>query len=732
MSPVREASLPVLMIPQHELIDRVRAYDPRVNVELLNRAYNYGTKKHGDQKRESGAPYFSHPVEVARILVGMKLDSATIATALLHDTIEDTSATRAEIAELFGEEVASLVDGLTKFSILERVPEETKRAENFKKLLLAMAGDVRVLLVKIADRLHNMRTLRHVSNEDKRRLIAEETMDIYVPLAARMGMFEVREELEDLAFLFLNPRARRAVRARLKPLVREKGEVLHNIADEIKRKFAQHGIDADVGWRMKKPWSIWVKMEQKSISLEQLSDLMGFRIIVRNIEDCYRALGLIHTTWQSIPGRFKDYVSTPKPNGYQSIHSTIIGPKQQRIEVQIRTELMHEMAEYGIASHWRYKETNGKHLPDHPELNRPLVWLRQVVQTLEGDDDAEEFLEHTKMEMFLGHILCSTIKGRLIVLPKGATPIDFAYAVHTDIGNSCVSARVNGQHVSLRSALKDGDEVEIIRSKNVVLSPAWEGIVKTGKARSAIRRALRSQQKQAHQRLGREILASIFRMNGHPVADESLERALGHFELESVSDLCVAVGRGRIAARDVLLAVHPEHDPEKKRKWHHVRLFGRKRDKTGIKVKIPFRGPTVGSAIEFAPGCFPVPGDRIVGILEADKGIIVYPIAAPALSKFENQPERWIDLSWDVIADRSFFLARIKVMLAHEVGALAAITKLIAEYQSNIDHLDLLQADLNFRSLRMDIEVHDLKHLNAILKALQGLRVVHDAQREEW
>ncbi len=718
-----------LMIQQYELIDRVRSYDPGVDVELLNRAYVYGTKKHGDQKRASGDPYFSHPVEVAGILAAMKLDSATIATALLHDTIEDTSATRAEIAEFFGEEVAGLVEGVTKFSILVRVPEEKKRAENFKKLLLAMAGDARVLLVKLADRLHNMRTLEHISDDEKRRLIAQETMDIYVPLAGRMGMFEVREELEDLAFRYINPRARRLLRERLKPLVREKGEVLHNIADELKRKFAQHGVNADVGWRMKKPWSIWLKMEQKSISLEQLSDLMGFRIIVPNIEDCYRALGLIHTTWRNIPGRFKDYISTPKPNGYQSIHSTIIGPKQQRIEVQIRTQLMHEMAEYGIASHWRYKENNGKH---HPELKTPLIWLRQVVEMLEDDDSAQEFLEHTKMEMFLGHILCFTIKGRLIVLPKGASPIDFAYAVHTDIGNSCASARVNKREVSLRSELKDGDEVEIIRAKNAAPSPAWEAIVKTGKARSAIRRALREQQKQARKRLGHEILSSIFRMNNHQLLEDTLERALGPFALENISDLYVAVAQGKIAARDVLLAVHPEHDPDKKRKWHRVRLFGRKRDKTGIKVKIPIRGPITGSAIEFAPGCFPVPGDRIVGILQPEKGVIVYPIGAPALSEFETQPERWIDLSWDIVSERTFFLARIKLTLAHEIGALAAITALIAEYQSNIDHLDLIQSDLNFRSLRMDIEVRDLQHLKAIVKALKGLRVVHDAAREEW
>ena len=727
------------MIHQYELIDRVRSYDPSVDVDLLNRAYAYGTKKHGDQKRASGDPYFSHPVEVASILAAMKLDSATIATALLHDTIEDTSATRAEIAELFGEEVAGLVEGLTKFSILERVPEENKRAENFKKLLLAVAGDVRVLLVKLADRLHNMRTLRHIKNENKRRLIAEETMDIYVPLAGRMGMFEVREEMEDLAFLFLNPRARRALRERLKPLVREKGDVFHNIADELKRKFAQHGIDADVSWRMKKPWSIWLKMEQKSISLEQLSDLMGFRIIIPNIEDCYRVLGIIHTTWQSVPGKFRDYISMPKPNGYQSIHSTIIGPKQQRIEIQIRTELMHEMAEYGIASHWRYKETNGNGNGNHgnhgkhlPKLDTPLIWLQQIVKMLEDDENPHEFLENTKMEMFLGHILCFTVKGRLIVLPKDATPIDFAYAVHTDIGNSCASARVNGRQVSLRAQLKDGDQVEIIRAKNATPSPAWEGVVKTGKARAAIRRALRSQQQRAHERLGHEILASIFRMNNHELLEDALERALGPFALDHIKQLYAAVGQGKIAARDVLLAVHPEHDPDKKRKWHRVLLFGRKRDQTGIKVKIPIRGPINGTAIEFAPGCFPVPGDRIVGILKPEGGVIVYPIGAPALSEFESQPERWVDLSWDIVSERTFFLARIKLTLAHEVGVLAAITALIAEYQSNIDHLDLIQSDLNFRTLRMDIEVRDLKHLSAILKALKGLRVVHDAAREEW
>ena len=717
------------MSRQIELIDHVKSYDKKADLCLIERAYDYATQKHSDQKRASGENYLVHPVEVANILAGMKLDSATIATALLHDTVEDTTATSAEISDLFGDEIASLVAGVTKFTLIERgASEEHKRAENFKKLLLATAGDVRVLLVKLADRLHNMRTLKYL-NIDKRTRISEETMSVYAPLAGRMGMQAVREELEDLAFGYINPRARKMIRERIRPLVRKKGELFHNIADELMRKFVQHGISAQVSWRMKQPWSIWKKMEQKSIFLEQLSDLMGFRVIVENVEDCYRALGVIHTTWQSVPKHFKDYISTAKPNGYQSIHSTVIGPKKQRIELQIRTQLMHERAEYGISAHWRYKEGGSD-----KSLTAPFNWLREVVEMLEHGSTAQEFLEHTKMDMLESYLFCFTIKGRLIVLPQNAIPLDFAYALHTDIGNSYKGAKVNGRLVAINHALQDGDQVEIVRDKNAQPRPLWEGIVKTGKAKSEIRRALRKHKQEALRALGFEILTSIFSSHNKKISQALLERALGPLKALDVDDILRKVALSEIKALDVFDAVYPQARKGlfKNQKWRPMLLFGRKREIASNleSKKIPISGPLESLALEFAKGFFPVPGDPIVGILTPGKGIVIYPLKSKALSAFEIHPDRWVSLDWNIENNSQMaFWVRVIVQVAHEIGTLATLTALIAEYQSNIDRLGVISADTNFRKLYLDIEVRDLDHVNKILTALKGLSLVHHVER---
>lgn len=725
------------LIERSKFIDKARSYNPQVNTDLLAKAFDYGIKKHTNQKRASGEAYFIHPIEVAGILVNMCLDSATIATALLHDTIEDTTATHKEITDLFGEEVANLVDGVTKFTKLERLSDKHEQAENFKKFLLATAGDVRVLLVKLADRLHNMRTLEHLTSKEKRDRICEETLTLYAPLAGRMGMQELREELENLSFRYLHPHAYKTVRSRLRPLVSEQGDVFHNIADEIKRKFAQFGIDADVSWRMKKPWSIWKKMQQHSISLEQISDLMGFRIIVKDSADCYRALGVVHTTWQNVPNRFRDYISTPKPNGYQSIHSVVNGPKQQRIELQIRTQLMHERAEYGIAAHWKYKNTNNS---DAIELEGGAGdWLREIVEMLSHGGSAQEFLEHTKMEMLDGYLFCFTKKGRLIVLPRASAVLDFAYAVHTDIGNSCAGAKVNGMAVSLRQILLDGDEVEVIRNDKAKPLPAWEGIAKTGKARSAIRRSLRDQQKQAHQALGWDILNSIFKTRQKNLEKPLLERALVATDQENVDDLIENVGKGVLSANNIFDIVYPQKEKLKKR-WLVRDLFGRRRfrvnraklDTKNAEAKIPIRGQPSGLAMKFAHNHFPVPGDDIIGILIDGKGVIIYPLNARALGEFEkrNKSNRWINLEWHIENDEAVFLSRIVVELAHEIGALATVSALIAEYGSNIDYLVLIRNDDNFRTLQMDIEVRDLLHVKKIIMALQGLSAVHTVHRQ--
>ena len=547
------------MMRQYELVERVVKYDPDADEDLLNRAYVYAMKAHGNQTRASGEAYFNHPLEVAAILTEMKLDDATIAAALLHDTVEDTEATHQEIEEKFGNEIASLVDGLTKIKKLDLVTKEATQAENLRKLLLAMSKDVRVLLVKLADRLHNMRTLEHVKPE-KRVRIAQETMDIYAPLAGRMGMQAVRDELEDIAFRVLNPDANKIIQDRLSQLHDESGDVLREIEKALASKLAENGIKAEVYGREKRPYSIWRKMERKHLSLGQLSDIFGFRVLVGTVDQCYRALGIVHRTWRAVPGRFKDYISTPKQNDYRSLHTTVIGPHHMRVEMQIRTRLMHEIAERGVAAHALYKDA-----PDAKEAldgfrppgaeSNAYRWLRHLVEMLQEGESPKEFLEHTKLELFHDQVFCFTPKGQLIALPRGATPIDFAYAVHTSIGDSCVGCKVNGRHAPLVTELENGDEVDIIRSDAQVPPPAWEGLAVTGKARAAIRRATRAAMRKQFAGLGREIVEKLLAKQNKPMVEKEVAAAMPRLGHKNVDDAMAAIGRGDLSGIDMLKAM---------------------------------------------------------------------------------------------------------------------------------------------------------------------------------
>ena len=531
---------------QYDLIERVRAYNPNTDEALLNRAYVYAMKAHGEQKRASGDPYFSHPLEVAAILTDLKLDDATIAAALLHDTIEDTPTTRAEIDQIFGSDIGHLVEGLTKLKRLDLVSREAKQAENLRKLLLAIADDVRVLLVKLADRLHNMRTLQHMPDEGRKR-IAQETLDIYAPLAGRMGMHHMREELEDLAFRQLYTDANKLVSARLDALADRNAHLIAGIEQQLTRKLADLGTDAIVVGRRKRPYSIWRKMERKSVGFEQLSDIFGFRVIVKTLRECYRALGIVHTTWPMVPGRFKDYISTPKQNDYRSLHTTVIGPGNQRVELQIRTEEMHEIAEYGIAAHALYKDTTGSPTELLSRESSAYAWLRRTIELLAEGSNPEEFLEHTKLELFHDQVFCFTPKGKLIALPRKATPIDFAYAVHTDVGNRAVGCKINGQMAPLVSELNNGDEVDIITSDAQTAPPsAWESIVVTGKARLAIRRATRVAVRSQYAALGRRIVERLCQRAKREYSDEKLIGALPRLARASIEDVFAAVGRGEM------------------------------------------------------------------------------------------------------------------------------------------------------------------------------------------
>ena len=505
------------LMRQYELVERVKGYDPTADEGLLDRAYVYAMQAHGAQLRASGDPYFSHPVEVAGILAGWKLDSASIATGLLHDTVEDTGVTIAELERLFGAEVARLVDGVTKLNKLELQSSRTEQAENFRKLLLAMSEDIRVLLVKLADRQHNMRTLHFINKVEKRQRIARETLEIYVPLAERIGMQALKDELEDLAFEELWPEGARAVRNRLSELRRHDSNLIERIVGELSQTLHDAGIEVEVYGREKTPFSIWRKMKRKNVSFEQLSDIMAFRITVDSVPNCYAALGVIHGRYAMVPERFKDFISTPKPNGYRSLHTTIFGPERRRIEVQIRTREMHEVAELGVAAHWAYKQAG--RLTDGRQYN----WLRGLLEILEHASGPEEFLEHTKLEMFQDQVFCFTPRGDLISLPQGATPVDFAYAVHSEVGDTCIGTKVNGRLVPLRTRLNHGDQVEVITSKGASPSPAWERFVVTGKARSRIRRFLRTRQRNDFIAHGRELLQRAAQRERVTIGEKRLE-----------------------------------------------------------------------------------------------------------------------------------------------------------------------------------------------------------------
>ena len=730
------------LMRQFELVDRVKQYNPSTNEDLLNRAYVYAMRAHGSQKRDSGDPYFSHPLQVAAILTDLKLDDATIAAALLHDTIEDTDATRTEIDRLFGHDIGVLVEGLTKLKKLDLVSKEAKQAENLRKLLLAIADDVRVLLIKLADRLHNMRTLSHRPPE-ARRLTAEETLDIYAPLAGRMGMHEMREELEDLAFRELNPDAYKVITERLEALAARSKGWIAEIEEQLAKKLVDSGIAAEVSGRRKRAYSIWRKMERKAVGFEQLSDILGFRVIVDDVAECYRALGIVHTTWPVVPGRFKDYISTPKQNDYRSIHSTVIGPGKQRVELQIRTSEMQQIAEYGIAAHALYKDGVGSPTELLSRESNAYAWLRRTIELLAEGSNPEEFLEHTKLELFHDQVFCFTPKGKLIALPRGATPIDFAYAVHTDVGNMAIGAKINGKIGPLSSPLQNGDEVQILTSKAQTAPPAaWESIVATGKARAAIRRATRAAIRDQYSGLGRRILERLCQRAKIAYSDEQLEGSLPRLARASIDDVMSAVGRGEMKAADVVRAMYPDYKdervtplaPKSDSGW-----FGLKRAKA-VKFKvpessengaaIPIRGINSDLPVRFAPDGGAVPGDRIVGIMTPGERITIYPIHSPALKEFEDQPERWLDVRWDVDEKTpQRFPARLAVQSVNEPGSLAQIAQVIAEHDGNIDNIHMSRQSPDFTEVTIDLEVYNLKHLTSIISQLRAKKVIANVER---
>jgi GTP pyrophosphokinase len=695
------------LMRQTALVERVRAYDPDADESVLNRAYVFAMQAHGPQKRASGDPYFSHPLEVAGILTDLKLDTATIATALLHDTVEDTSATIEDIEQTFGPEIAGLVDGVTKLSQLELFSERTKQAENFRKLMLAMSNDIRVLLVKLADRLHNMRTLAHVKNPETRRRIAQETVEIYAPLAGRIGMQNLREELEDLAFAELDPEARESIVRRMEQLDAQSSERIARIADAIKRKLAEAGIEVWIQGRAKRPYSIWRKLKDKQLNFEQLSDVFGFRAVVGSEEDCYRALGVLHRAWRMIPERFKDFISLPKINGYRSIHTTVMGPENQRVEVQLRTQEMHDVAERGVAAHWRYREQVDE---NDPTAMKAYEWLRDMVELLERGDNPEEFYEHSKLSLYQDQVFCFSPKGMLIALPRGATPIDFAYFVHTDVGNTAVGAKVNGVHTPLHTPLKNGDQVEIICSKEQTPSPLWERFVVTGRARAEIRRYLRHAQRDQHVALGRKILEKVFSDEGYELTDRAVEGVLRKLRLSKPEDVYADIGRGALRADEVLQAVYPElkRDPARKR-----RGYVEPNPKS-----VSIAGLTEGIAYRLGSCCHPIPGDRIIGLMVPGSGCVIHTVDCEVLDRHQDSMADWIDVRWKDHAG-ALAVARIVVRLKNAPGALATLANVIGQNGANISNLKITSRNPLYFEFQVDVEVRDAAHLENLIRALK-------------
>ncbi|RME67006.1 MAG: bifunctional (p)ppGpp synthetase/guanosine-3',5'-bis(diphosphate) 3'-pyrophosphohydrolase [Alphaproteobacteria bacterium] len=712
------------MLRQYELVEKVKAYDPRVDEALLNRAYVFTLKAHGTQMRHSGDPYFSHPIEVAGILTDLEMDGDTIITAILHDTIEDTVATKEQIEELFGPNVARMVDGVTKLSRIEIPTEQTRQVESFRKFLLAMSTDIRVLLVKLADRLHNMRTLQYHPTAEARRRIALETLEIYAPLAERIGMYDMKDELSSLAFKYINPEAEASIVKRLEMLRREAGNIVARVVDELGRTLREAGVEAQVTGREKRPYSIWRKMESKHMPFERLSDVVAFRIVVDDMATCYRALGIVHGTWSFVPNRFKDYISTPKANGYQSLHTTVIGPENQRIEIQIRSRAMHEIAEHGVAAHWRYKQGIGQ------IDGRQYGWVRDLLDVIKDAGSPEELLENTKLAMFQDQVFCFTPKGDLITLPRGATTVDFAYAVHSDIGDTCVGAKVNGRVVPLRTVLENGDQVEILRSSAQRPSPKWESFVITAKARSAIRRSLRQRRREDYIELGRQLL-------DHAVADEdiklskrALKSALGPLSLKSEDDLFEALGRGSLSEDEVLRLIFPTKDRPRARPRLGWRRSKARAKNTAALGRLPIRGLNGSTAMRLADCCHPLPGDRIVGIRAAGQGVLVHTIDCEALEAFGETPERWLDLAWEPDADLDQEVSgRLRLVLHHEQGALATVAQIVAKNDGNITNLRIVERDPHFFTLLMDVGVADVRHLTDILTAIRAARAVTSAER---
>lgn len=731
------------------LVHVVREYAPGADMDLIRRAFAVAKKAHEGQLRDNGDPYITHPLAVAMILAGFRLDVPSLLTALLHDTIEDTGITQDELRKQFGDTVADLVDGVTKLTRLELQSDRTKQAENFRKLVLAMSKDIRVLLVKLADRLHNMRTLHFVERTDRRQRIARETLDIYAPLAERIGMDRVKTELQNLSFAQLEPEADATIRARLNYLRGQGADVIEEVRRELLRLCHEAGLkNVHVSGREKSPYSIWEKMQRRNVAFEQLSDIMAFRVLVDAREDCYMALGAVHAAYPVIAGRFKDYISTPKANGYQSLHTgvTLRSPRNQKIEVQIRTSAMHDVAENGVAAHWAYKDGTAEDESGPAAFRRPR-WVQDLLEILEASSAPDEFLENTKLELYQDQVFCFSPKGQLISLPRGATPVDFAYAVHSQIGDACVGAKINGRLMPLRHELQNGDQVEIMTARGGAPSPSWERFVVTGKARARIRRYVAAQQRQTYLDNGRAALAKAFRQEGVDGSEKVIEPTLKTLKQASLQDLYVAIGNNNLSARDVVSVAYPELRRASRAPRMVPGLPGvlgtagpRPRSAPGAASgrrsggAIPLLGLGPGVAVHFAACCHPLPGDRIVGVVATGRGVTVHTRTCQTLESFAATPERFLDVDWDYDAMSragvgELRVGRISLVADNEPSVLATVTNTVSKCDASMVNLKIVNRQLDFMEILVDVEVRDLRHLSSVIAGLRAASGIVQADR---
>lgn len=714
------------MIRQYELIDKILKYNKKADVSLLNRAYVFSMKAHGNQKRASGEAYLTHPLEVASILADLKLDDATIATGLLHDTVEDTLATIEEIEKLFNPEIAQLVDGVTKLSRISFNNKVVEQAENFRKLFLAMSKDIRVLLVKLADRTHNMRTLEFKKKEASRKRTAQETLDIFAPLADRIGLYSVKTELEDLAFKSLHPEEYVRIERRME-FVKTHDDLIPRTLEHLESVIKEQAIEFDLSGREKTIFSIYKKMEKKGLAFDQLTDILAYRVMVKDTVDCYRVLGVIHDAYKAIPGRFKDYISNPKPNGYQSLHTAVIGPYGNRIEVQIRTQEMHEIAESGVAAHWLYKQENDQAVNEGTQYK----WLKQLLEVIQSSEDPEEFLENTKLDLFKENVFVFSPSGDIISLPTGATPLDFAYAIHSEVGHKCQSAKVNGRIVPLRTQLHTGDQIEIVTNKAQAPVPGWREIVVSARARTAINRYLRLQERDEQVRLGREIFEKACKREERKVKDSDLAPVLDKYKLENAEEYYAAVGQGRLFPKQAFELIF-ESEVEEKTEEDSIN-YAKRKDVSEQESAIGIDGLISGMAVHMAGCCNPVPGESIVGIINTGRGVTIHRKDCNNLNQFEDQPDRWISVKWnegqlEEVEDRAF-LVRLRINMVNQPGSLSELSTAVFNANVNICDFHIERKVTDSFDIRCDVEVKNVENLDHLMKVIRNLPSVNLLER---